>query len=87
MGNHVRGNKKSNLIEMLAKVDKRRNYKLYINSCYFTPKAAKSIIMSLKDEVSIEKVYINIDRREAIKWGRNALEASLFQKVCNCRLG
>lgn len=74
MGNHVRGNKKRNLIEMMSKVDKRRNYKLYINSCYFTPNAAKSIIMSLKDEVSIEEVYINIDRREAIKWGRNVLE-------------
>lgn len=75
MGSHVRNNKKSNLIEMLAKVDKRRNYKFYINSCYFTPNAAKSIIMSLKDMVHIEEVYINIDRREAIKWGRNALEA------------
>jgi hypothetical protein len=74
MGNHVRGNKKSRLIEMLAKVDKRRHYKLYINTCYFTPNAAKSIIMSLKDEVSIEEVNINIDRREAIKWGRNSLE-------------
>ena len=75
MGNHVRGNKKSNLIDMLIKVDKRRHYKLYINTCYFTPNAAKSIIMSLKDDVSIEEVYINIDRREAIKWGKNALEA------------
>ena len=74
MGNHVRGNKKSRLIEMLAKVDKRRHYKLYINTCYFTPNAAKSIIMSLKDEVSIEEVNINIDRRDAIKWGRNSLE-------------
>ena len=74
MGNHVRGNKKSNLIDMLIKVDKRRHYKLYINTCYFTPNAAKSIIMSLKDEVSIEEVNINIDRREAIKWGRNSLE-------------
>lgn len=76
MSYHFHSNigKQSTLIELLTDVDKRKSYVLYLCSCYFTPKSAKTLIMKLSKIVKIEQVYIYIDRKEAVKHGKTVLK-------------
>ena len=68
-------NKKKYLLDSLTNnTDKEKNYTLYLVSCYFNPKSAKSIISDLlNEEIKLSNVKILIDRGTAIGRGKNEL--------------
>ena len=65
---NIRSSKKGTLIDLLSKdIDRRRNYTLYIASCYFTPDAAKKFIQQLLRQIKISQIIVYIDRKEAFQ--------------------
>ena len=68
--------KKKNLVELLSIVDKRKKYDFLIASCYFTPRSASYLIHSIVDKnIKINRVQIYIDKKEALKIGKNVLQS------------
>ena len=68
--------KKKTLVELLSIVDKRKRYNFLIASCYFTPRSASYLIRSIVDEnINVNKVQIYIDKKEALKIGKNILQS------------
>lgn len=66
----IKSSKKDTLINLLSKTDKRRNYSLYLVSCYFTAGAAKKIINELGKVMKFSEVNVYIDRKSAYKAGK-----------------
>lgn len=66
-------NKKSVLVDLLRKVDRRRTHCLYIASCYFNPRSADALIHDLREVVSIDYIEILIDRKTAEAIGKEVL--------------
>ena len=70
---NIKSSKKNTLINLLSNIDRRRNYILYIASCYFTPDSAKIFINKVRGLVKISKALIYIDRKTASVIGRDSL--------------
>ncbi|WP_295456387.1 phospholipase D-like domain-containing protein [uncultured Thiodictyon sp.] len=66
-------NKKQEMIDLFATVDRRNKYKLYIASCYFNSRSATYFIGGIADKIRITGVNIYIDKKEAIKIGKPRL--------------
>jgi hypothetical protein len=65
----VRSNKKSIIVGLLAKCDRRRSgYKLIIHTCYFDNNAAKALIKSIRSVINISEFSLYIDNNEASKF-------------------
>lgn len=71
---HIATNKTDALVDLLTKSpNKKRNYSLYLTSCYFTTKSAKLLIKRLAEIVRLQSIEIYIDRKSAIAIGKEAL--------------
>lgn len=75
---HIKSFKKGKIVDFLSSsVDRRRNYYLYICTCYFSPYySAKQLIYDIRDKgISISEVFIYIDRKSAVELGGNFLSS------------
>ena len=70
---NIKSSKESILIQLLSNIDKRRNYILYIASCYFNPNSARKLIKELRQRVNLSEVIIYIDRKTASVLGKDCL--------------
>lgn len=70
--------KKKTLVELLSIVDKRKKYAFFIASCYFTSRSASYLISAIFDaNITINSVQIYIDKKEALKIGKEILQSWL----------
>jgi hypothetical protein len=63
------------LLDALADCDRRRSYYLSLATCYCTPEAVREFIDAIRDRLNIAEIYLYLSRREAIRIGREKLQA------------
>ena len=63
------------LLDALTDCDRRRSYYLSLATCYCTPQAVRCFIDAIQDRLKIAEIFLYLDRREAIKIGREQLTA------------
>lgn len=74
----IQRDKKKTLLELLSNVDKRKKYTLFIASCYFTHRSASYLIGDVyAASININSVEIYIDKKEALKIGKEVLQSWL----------
>lgn len=61
------------VVDALAGCDRRRSYNLSIATCYCTPQAVRKFIEAIRNKVNLRKIYLYVNRREAISIGREEL--------------
>ena len=66
---NVSEEKKESLLNALSTIDKRKLYNFYLLSCYFNPKSLIDVVSGVREFAKLNKVYIYIDKREAIAAG------------------
>lgn len=72
----IQREKKKTLVKLLSNIDKRRKYTFFITSCYFNPRSASYLIKDIYDaNINIDSVEIYIDKKEALKIGKEVLRA------------
>ena len=63
------------LLDALTDCDHRRSYYLSLATCYCTPEAVREVIDAIRARLNIVEIYLYLSRREAIRIGRENLQA------------
>lgn len=72
---NISENKKTSLLGLLLKIDKRKYHDLYLCSCYFNAYSIIDLINGIKiKKVKLSQVFLYIDRREALASGKAVLD-------------
>lgn len=75
MNRYDGASKLQSLLDALADCDRRRSYYLSLATCYCTPEAVREFIDAIRARLNIVEIYLYLSRREAIRIGREKLDA------------